>query len=442
MVKETKLYDTLSVKPEASQDEIKKGYRKAALKWHPDKNKDNPNAAEKFKECSQAYEILSDPEKRKIYDQYGLEFLLRGGAAPPPESAAGAGGNPFAAGGMPGGFSTFDFGGGGMPGGGGGGGGGRTFHFSTSGGAPGAFSFNNPEDIFAEFMRQGGAGANMRGGGGGDDDDDMAHIFSSFGGGPGGASRSGRTRMRPSGFSDPRKREPTPEITTVERPLPLTLEELFNGVTKKMKIKRKTFDESGKRVQTDQILEVPIKPGLKKGSKIKFNGVGDQVEGGRQDLHFIVEEKEHPLFKREDNDIVHTVTLDLKEALTGWKRTVTTIEGRQINLDKGGPTQPGSEDRYPGLGMPNTKKPGQRGDFVIKYKVNFPSSLTAAQKQKLREIFEADGWSYELRVRDGDGLLSMAARLGGGGSLGDEADDDDDDDDDDDEGDNAQERLL
>ena len=97
-------------------------------------------------------------------------------------------------------------------------------------------------------------------------------------------------------------------------------------------------------------------------------------------------QKEHPLFKHEDNDIVHTVVLELKEALTGWKRTVTTIEGRQINLDKGGPTQPGSEDRYPGLGMPITKKPGQRGDFVIKYKVNFPSSLTPAQKQQLREI--------------------------------------------------------
>ncbi|PNY27739.1 Psi protein [Tolypocladium capitatum] len=377
MVKETKLYDTLAIKPDASQDDIKKGYRKAALKWHPDKNKDNPNASERFKECSQAYEILSDPEKRKIYDQYGLEFLLRGGAVPPPES--GAGGNPYAgAGGMPGGFGGFDFNSGSMPGGGGT----RTFHFSTGGGPGGAYSFNNPEDIFAEFIRQGGAGSGMRGG---DDDDDFPGIFSSFGGAPGGV-RPGRTRMRSSGFGDPRKREPTPEITTVERPLPLSLEELFNGVTKKMKIKRKTFDESGKRVQTDQILEVPIKPGLKKGSKIKFNGVGDQVEGGRQDLHFIVEEKEHPLFKREDNDIVHTVTLDLKESLTGWKRTVTTIEGRQINLDKGGPTQPGSEDRYPGLGMPLTKKPGQRGDFVIKYKVNYPSSLTAPQKQLLREI--------------------------------------------------------
>ncbi|CAM1508121.1 Fc.00g049690.m01.CDS01 [Cosmosporella sp. VM-42] len=377
MVKETKLYDTLSIKPEATQDEIKKGYRKAALKYHPDKNKDNPEAGEKFKECSQAYEILSDPEKRKIYDQYGLEFLLRGAGAPPPDSA---GGNPFAAGGMPGGFNGFNFEG--MPSGGGA----RSFHFSTSGGGgPGGFSFNNPEDIFADFMRQQGGG--MRGGPGGGDDDEFPGLFSQFGGA--GAPRGGRSsRMRSSATfpGEPRNRETTPEVTTVERPLPLTLEELYNGVTKKMKIKRKTYDESGKRVQTDQILEVPIKPGLKKGSKIKFNGVGDQVEGGRQDLHFIVEEKEHPLYKREDNDLVHTITLELKEALTGWKRTVTTIDGRQLNLDKGGPTQPGSEERYPGLGMPISKKPGQRGDFVIKYKITFPSHLTAAQKQKLREI--------------------------------------------------------
>lgn len=80
------------------------------------------------------------------------------------------------------------------------------------------------------------------------------------------------------------------------------------------------------------------------------------------------------------------MVLELKEALTGWQRKVTTIDGKQLSLDKSGPTQPGSEERYPGLGMPLTKKPGQRGDFVIKYKVNFPSSLTADQKAKLREI--------------------------------------------------------
>lgn len=78
--------------------------------------------------------------------------------------------------------------------------------------------------------------------------------------------------------------------------------------------------------------------------------------------------------------------LTLKEALTGWKRTVATIDGKMITLDKGGPTQPGSEERYPGLGMPISKKAGQRGDLVIRYKVQFPSSLTPDQKSRLKEI--------------------------------------------------------
>ena len=252
--------------------------RKAALKYHPDKNKDNPTAAEKFKECSQAYEILSDPEKRKTYDQYGLEFILRGGA-PPPE--AGNGAHPFAgAGGMPGGFSGFDFGG--MPSSGG-----RTFHFSTSSG-PGGFSFSNPDSIFSEFMRSQPGGSGGPGG-----DDDLNDIFSStFGHGAGRSSGGRSSRMRSSFGAEPARnaRQPTPEVTTVERPLPLALEDLYAGVTKKMKIKRKMFDDSGKRTTTDTVLEVPIKPGLKKGSKIRFKGVGDQEEGGQQDLVFVIEE--------------------------------------------------------------------------------------------------------------------------------------------------------
>lgn len=89
MVLEKNLYDALGISPNATQDEIKKGYRKGALKYHPDKNRDNPDAGEKFKEVSQAYEVLSDPEKRKVYDQYGLDYLLRGGPAPPPPGAEG-----------------------------------------------------------------------------------------------------------------------------------------------------------------------------------------------------------------------------------------------------------------------------------------------------------------------------------------------------------------
>ncbi|OAA72528.1 Heat shock protein DnaJ [Cordyceps fumosorosea ARSEF 2679] len=369
MVKETKLYDCLSIKPEATQEEIKKGYRKAALKWHPDKNKDDPGAAEKFKECSQAYEILSDPEKRKIYDDYGLEFLLRGGA-PPPEGAGGQG-FPGATGVPPG----FDFGG--M----GGGGGPHTFHFSTGGGGPRGYHFSGAENIFQEFMRHNGMdGMGGMGGMPGMSPDGFPSMYESFG------SQGRSSRQKNRGSTGGQNRERTPDISTVQRPLPLTLEELFNGVEKKMKIKRKTFDETGKRVQSDKILNVPIRAGLKKGSKITFAGVGDQVEGGRQDLVFIVEEKSHLIYERDGNDLIQTITLSLKEALTGWKRTVSTIDGKQLCIEKGGPTRPDSEDRYPNLGMPLSKKPGERGDFVIRYRITFPSTLSAAQKNKLREI--------------------------------------------------------
>lgn len=89
---------------------------------------------------------------------------------------------------------------------------------------------------------------------------------------------------------------------------------------------------------------------------------------------------------RDGDDLVHTVDLDLKEALTGWKRTVTTIDGKKLTIEKSSPTQPGSSDSYPGLGMPLSKKPGQRGSFVVKYNVKFPSSLTQHQRQVLRDV--------------------------------------------------------
>lgn len=218
-----------------------------------------------------------------MYDQFGLEFILRGGA-PPPEGAEGfaEGGNPFAGG--AGGFPFAE-----MPGGGGGT---RTFHFSTGPGGGARFNFSNPESIFSEFFRNGAAG----GMGGMDDDDGFASFGGMPGGFPGGGPRPGAKRSSTGrGFPQDARRAQTPEVTVVEKPLYVTLEELFNGTTKKMKIKRKTYDQAtGKQSTQDRILEVPIKKGLKAGSKIKFSDVGDQVEGGTQDLHFVVQEVSSP----------------------------------------------------------------------------------------------------------------------------------------------------
>lgn len=211
---------------------------------------------------------------------------MRGGPAPEAGGGgAGAGPSPFEGGGMPGGFG---FGGmpGGMPGGGG-----RTFHFSTGPGGGGGFRFSSADDIFRDFAKAGG--------GMGMEDDD---IFSILGGGLGGGGGRGfRSSRGGPGFQQTGRRAPTPEPTVVEKQLPLTLEELFNGVNKKVTTKSKAFDASGKRTVQDVTLEVNIKPGLRTGSKIKYRGVGDQEEGGKQDVHLIVAEvgsNEYPRFDR------------------------------------------------------------------------------------------------------------------------------------------------
>ncbi|KAJ5518048.1 Heat shock protein DnaJ N-terminal [Penicillium expansum] len=341
MVAESKLYDALSVKPDATQDEIKKAYRKAALKHHPDKNKDNPQAADRFKDVSQAYEVLSDPEKRKVYDQFGLEYLMRGFD-----------------GGMPGGFNF-----GGMPSGGGG----RKFHFSTGPGGAGGFSFSDANDTFRTFAKDGGGG--MGGMGGMDEEDIISMLAGGLGGGGGGA---GFRSSRP-GYSKP-KRAPTPEPTIIEKDLPLTLEEIYNGTSKKVKTKSKAFDSMGKLTTKEVTLEANIKPGLRAGSKIKYRNIGDQEEGDDR------------IFKRSGDNLITAVDLSLKEALTGWDRIVRTIDGKSIRVSKPGPTQPGHEERYPGLGMVNSKNPSNRGDLIIRANVSFPTSLTSSQKDILRDV--------------------------------------------------------
>ena len=339
MVRETKLYDLLGVSPSASETELKKAYRKTALKYHPDKPTGD---TEKFKEISEAFDILSDADKRQVYDDYGMD-AARGNAP--------AGGNPFAGNG---GASPFGAGGGG---------------FSSGGGFSQADAFNI-------FSQMGGFGM---GGGGGDGGFGGGH---GFGGGQGGFG--GGAGGMPGGFGGGRSaRRPEPE--TVTMPLPISLEDLYSGTTKKLKINRK--DPSG--AKGSKVLEIKINPGWKAGTKVNFTNEGDyQPEcQARQTIQFVIEEKPHPLFKRDVNNLKLTVPLSFKESLCGFDKDVTTIDGRRISLNRSSPVQPSTTNLYPGLGMPISKAPGTRGDLIIDYKIDYPISLTPTQKQIILENF-------------------------------------------------------
>ncbi|ODQ78851.1 hypothetical protein BABINDRAFT_162528 [Babjeviella inositovora NRRL Y-12698] len=324
MVKETKLYELLGVTPGASDADIKKGYRKAALKYHPDKPTGD---TEKFKEVSEAFEILSNEEKKEVYDQYGLE-AARGNAP-----AGGAGGNPFGGAGGAGGFSGF------------------------SGHGQGGFSSQDAFNIFSQF---GGMGGGMGGG-----DDPFGGMGGGFGGGYGG---------------QPRRREP--EIHTIN--LPVSLEDLFAGTTKKLKINRK--GPSG--APEAKVISVTVRPGWKAGTKLSYAGEGDyQSDGQRQTIQFVIQEKDHPVFKRDGNDLKVSVPVSFKESLLGFSKEITTIDGRRIPVLRTQPLQPNTAETYPGLGMPISKTPTQRGNLIISYKIDFPVSLTQDQKAAISQCF-------------------------------------------------------
>ncbi|XP_019169644.1 PREDICTED: dnaJ homolog subfamily B member 13-like [Ipomoea nil] len=330
-------YKILQVDKNAKDEDLKKAYRKLAMKWHPDKNPTNKKEAEaKFKQISEAYEVLSDPQKRAIYDQYGEEGLK--GEVPPP-NAGGAGGT--------------------------------TFFHTGSGDGPNVFRFNprNANDIFAEFFGFGGMGGGMRGNSMfssslfGDDNN-----FSSFGDG------------RPMN-SVPRKAPP------IERKLPCSLEELYKGTTKKMKISREIADMSGKTLPVEEILTLDIKPGWKKGTKITFAEKGNEEPNLiPADLVFIIDEKPHSTFTREGNDLVVTQRISLAEALTGYTVHLTTLDGRKLTIPINSVIHPGYEEVVPKEGMPIAKEPTKRGNLRIKFNIKFPARVTPEQKSGIKKL--------------------------------------------------------
>jgi len=339
-------YKILGLARNATEDEIKKAYRKLALRYHPDKNK-AANAEEKFKEVAEAYEVLSDKNKREIYDKYGEDGLKSGGGR------------------NGGGSNTFTY----------------QFHGDPRATFTQFFGSSNP---FASFFDMGDNlfDKNVF-------DLDTEHDFFStpFGGlgsrhGLGSAFRSHSFNVH-TPFKKEKQQDPP-----VEHDLYVTLEEIYNGCVKKMKISRRVTQPDGSSRKEDKYVSISIKPGWKSGTKVTFQKEGDQSPGKiPADIVFIIRDKPHAMFKREGSDLRYTARLTLKQALCGVVFQVPTMSGDKLRISTMQEIiKPNTVKRIQGYGLPFPKDTTRKGDLLVAFDIQFPEKLTAAQKEVLRDM--------------------------------------------------------
>ncbi|KAH7651856.1 Molecular chaperone (DnaJ superfamily) domain-containing protein [Dioscorea alata] len=173
----------------------------------------------------------------------------------------------------------------------------------------------------------------------------------------------------------------------IENLLPCSLEELYKGTTKKMKISREIADISGKTIPVEEILTIDIKPGWKKGTKITFPEKGnEQPNVIPADIIFVIDEKPHGVFTRDGNDLIATQKISLVEALTGYTVHLTTLDGRTLTIPINNVIHPNYEEVVPREGMPLPKDPTKKGNLRIKFNIKFPTRLTAEQKAGIKRL--------------------------------------------------------
>lgn len=338
MTKGKDYYAILGVSRDADQDSIKKAYRKSALKWHPDKNQERKaEAEERFKEVAEAYDVLSDLQKKEVYDKYGEEGLK--GAPPPPD--AGAEGHPFQGGQFPAGGCSYEF-------------------------------RRDPNDVFAQFFKDSFERSSSF-------DGQSFGFGDMFGGGMGGMGAS------MGGMGGPRGQK-RPAVFDLE----CTLEELYNGTTRKMKVKRTS--RTLKR-DPEAVLEVNVKPGWKAGTKVTFPQEGDECgDGVAQDICFVIREKKHPLYTREGSNLLHHARIPLVDALTGGEPILLQHLEQDANGHKVLSVKvtdmitPSFAKVCKGKGMPSTKS-SERGDLIITFDIIYPrTGLSDDVKQELKRV--------------------------------------------------------
>jgi molecular chaperone DnaJ len=355
-------YQTLGVSESATTDEIKKAFRRLAKQYHPDRNPNNPQAAERFKEINEAHDVLSDAEKRKKYDQ-----LRRYGAF------AGAG-------------QGYGRGGGTAPGPDG------DFDLSDLG------SFGGLGDLFSSiFGRRGGGGR-------GDEEEEIEMAISipfrvaalggkvpvtltlpevcptcgGSGGAPGATFSTcpecrgrGTISFGQGGF-------------TVQRPCPVC-----RGRGKVPSQRCPTCQGAGE-VRAEKRLTITIPPGTEDQTRLRLKGQGAK---GRGDVVVVIHVEPDRFFRRDGGglDVIGVVPVNLAQALLGSKIKVRTLDGKHVVLKVPPGTQHGQRFRIPGQGI---ERNGRRGDQYVEIHVQIPEKLTSEQETALREFAEKSGMKY------------------------------------------------
>ena len=328
-------YDVLGVSRNADESQIKKAYRKLAKKYHPDTNAGNAEAEQKFKEVTEAYDVLGDKEKRKMYDQFGHAAF---------DQAAGAGagyGNAGAGFGGPGGgfWRTYSSGG---PGGGY-----QEYHFEGG----------NMDDIFGDIF---------------------GDIFN-HGSGTGGGGRSSRSSgFGGSGFrggSFPQKGSDVHADVTVG------FDEAAFGCDKVVRLQDPTGRSGGV-----QSLQVHIPAGIDTGKSIRLKGKGMPGANGGEagDLFLKVTVAPKPGYERKGCDVYTTVSIPYTTAVFGGEAVVGTMFGNVVCKIREG-TQSGTKIRLRGKGIVSVNNPSVRGDQYVTVQISIPRQLSPEAKQKLRE---------------------------------------------------------
>jgi len=348
MVKETELYERLGVAPESSTEDIKKAYKKNAMKYHPDKNPNNPEAVEKFKEISEAYEILSDEQKRTMYDKYGKDALKEG-------------------------------------------------------------SGHSAHDIFEQFF--GGGFSNFFGGqrGGPRKTEDIVHelqvsLEDLYKGKSTKLSVSRNVVCSTCTGNGTKSGASTGKCKTCDgRGIRLIIKQLGPGMIQQMqtvcpdcggkgeqiKEEDKCGNCKGKKVIKDKkVLTVYVDKGMRHGQKIVFSGESDEAPGTEPgDIIFVLVEKKHDLFKRNGNDLYMEASIPLIEALAGFAFTVKHLDDRTllVKSEKGDIITPGEVRMLEGEGMPKHKSPFEKGNLYIHFNLEFPKP-GALKEPQLKEL--------------------------------------------------------